>query len=234
MLQQTQVSRVIPKFNIFVDQFPSVGDLASAPLSNVLIAWQGLGYNRRAKFLHQAAQMIVGEYDGVFPSTGHELVKLPGIGANTAGAILNYAFEEPTVFIETNIRSVYFHHFFENAEMVSDAELREVVSATLDYEHPREWFWALMDYGSYLKSQNHGHIKKSRQYVKQSKFIGSNRQVRGAIIRALAQKPATTHELSVALNGDSRVALVCQKLEAEGLIESHNGMWRLTEAIHPS
>jgi len=234
MLQQTQVSRVIPKFNLFIDQFPTVHDLADASLSDVLIAWQGLGYNRRAKFLHQAAQMVENEYGGEFPNNESELVKLAGIGPNTAGAILAYAFEEPSVFIETNIRSVYFHHFFENAEMVNDAELREVVAATLDYEQPREWYWALMDYGSYLKSQNHGQIKKSRHYVKQSAFIGSNRQIRGVIIRALAQKPSTLHELSVAAGKDSRVEAACSRLEIEGLIQKHNDKWRLTEAIHPS
>lgn len=111
MLQQTQVERVIIKFEAFIQQFPDVVTLANAPLSAVLTAWSGLGYNRRAKFLHEAAKMVVREFGGEFPTTHSELVALPGVGTNTAGAILAYSFNIPVSFIETNVRTVYFYHF---------------------------------------------------------------------------------------------------------------------------
>src|SRR6266550_351214 len=112
MLQQTQVNRVLPKFQEFMLRFPTVISLADAPLAEVLRVWSGLGYNRRAKFLHAAAQVVVEKYGGVIPATFTELVTLPGVGKNTAGAVLAYAYNQPVVFIETNIRSVFFHHFF--------------------------------------------------------------------------------------------------------------------------
>lgn len=111
MLQQTQVERVIPKFEAFIDKFPSTKELAKASLADVLTMWSGLGYNRRAKFLHEAAQMIENEFGGTFPDALQELVKLPGVGVNTAGAIVAYSFNQPVSFIETNVRTVYFYQF---------------------------------------------------------------------------------------------------------------------------
>lgn len=149
MLQQTQVERVVPKFLEFTEQFPDFSALASAPLSDVLIAWQGLGYNRRAKYLHELAKAVV-RLDGL-PETLEELVKLPGIGKNTAGAILAYAFDQPVVYIETNIRTVYLHHFFADRFDVDDKELLPFIARTLDHSEPRAWYSALMDYGTFLK-----------------------------------------------------------------------------------
>src|SRR6185437_9030478 len=113
MLQQTQVGRVLPKYQQFLSRFPDVKSLATAPLGDVLKMWNGLGYNRRAKFLWLAAQKIVDGFGGVFPSDVQQLELLPGVGANTAGAIRVYAFNKPAIFIETNIRTVYIHHFFD-------------------------------------------------------------------------------------------------------------------------
>ncbi|HET9174252.1 MAG TPA: hypothetical protein VFN56_03145, partial [Candidatus Saccharimonadales bacterium] len=104
MLQQTQVSRVLGKYQEFLAQFPTVAALANADLGAVLRVWSGLGYNRRAKFLWQTAQLVLSSSSQQFPRSLPELVALPGIGANTAGAILAYAFNEPAVFVETNIR----------------------------------------------------------------------------------------------------------------------------------
>jgi A/G-specific adenine glycosylase len=146
MLQQTQVARVIPKYQSFLEQFPDVQSLAMADLSDVLRVWQGLGYNRRAKFLWQAAGAI--DVLGNFPTTYEELVKLPGIGSNTAGAILAYACNQPVVFVETNVRTVYIHHFFADRIDIHDREILSLVGQTLDREHPREFYWAVMDYGS--------------------------------------------------------------------------------------
>lgn len=112
MLQQTQVARVIPKFNESIAVLPTIEALAQAPLSQVITLWQGLGYNRRAKYLHDSAQYIVATCNSLFPSHEQELLKLPGVGKNTAGAICAYAFNQPALFIETNIRTVYIYHFF--------------------------------------------------------------------------------------------------------------------------
>lgn len=156
MLQQTQVSRVIPKYHEFLRQFPNVQSLAAARLGDVLRAWSGLGYNRRAKYLWQAAQAIADDFGGKFPDSRDQLVQLPGIGANTAGAILAYAFNQPTVFVETNIRTVYLHHFFADTEAISDVQIRKLLEQTLDHEQPREFYWALMDYGASLGAAGGG------------------------------------------------------------------------------
>ena len=213
MLQQTQAARVIPKYHQFLQQFPTVQDLAKAELSQVLTAWNGLGYNRRAKFLWQAAQAI-GEH---FPATMEELVKLPGIGANTAGAIVAYTFNRPVVFIETNIRTVYIHHFFADGDDVHDKQLLPIVQATLDQEHPREWYWALMDYGVFIKTTVGNTARSSKHYTKQSSFVGSKRQIRGRVIRLLTGGPVSRHRLVSEID-DPRLPEVLADLEKEQLI----------------
>ncbi|MCA9327351.1 A/G-specific adenine glycosylase, partial [Candidatus Saccharibacteria bacterium] len=104
MLQQTQVDRVIPKFQAFIAAFPDERILAQASLADVLKLWQGLGYNRRAKFLHDAAKHVVASGD--FPLDEAGLVTLPGVGKNTAGAIMAYAYNQPAIYVETNVRAV--------------------------------------------------------------------------------------------------------------------------------
>lgn len=223
MLQQTQAERVIPKYQQFLQMFPDSQTLASAPLSDVLQAWQGLGYNRRAKFLWEAAKEVTQKNS--FPRTMEELTSLPGVGVNTAGAIMAYAYNRPTVFIETNVRTVYIYHFFEGAEKVSDKDLAELVHATIDDDNPREFYWALMDYGTYLKKQ-HGNIARlSSTYKKQSAFHGSKRQIRGAVIRSLTEKPHTLDELRVAIF-DDRLEEVIKDLTNENLIQ------RTTDTYH--
>ncbi|MBX6334506.1 A/G-specific adenine glycosylase, partial [Candidatus Saccharibacteria bacterium] len=150
MLQQTQVPRVIPKFEAFIRQFTTVQALAAAPLSDVLKAWNGLGYNRRAKFLWQAAGMIVSDFGGRVPEAVSDLVKLPGIGHNTAGAVAAYSYNRPVVFIETNIRTVFIYHFFATEQQVADKAIADLVAKTLP-DNVRDWYWALMDYGTHLK-----------------------------------------------------------------------------------
>ena len=225
MLQQTQVERVIPKFEAFIGAFSDFDVLARAPQSDVLIAWQGLGYNRRAKYLHQLAGEIVER--GSLPGTIEELEKLPGIGKNTAGAICAYAFKQPVVYIETNIRTVYLHHFFSDRFDVDDKELLPVIERTLDSDEPREWYSALMDYGSYLKKQGFGRNNASKHYKKQSKFEGSLRQMRGAILRELIQNPLTAKELQQAVGADTRFKPALEKLIKEALVEQHIDVFRL-------
>lgn len=219
MLQQTQVDRVISKFNEFIKHFPTVADLAKASLGDVLKVWSGLGYNRRAKFLHMAAQKVMADFNGTIPDTLEQLTQLPGIGPNTAGAIMAYSFNQPVVFIETNIRTVYFHHFFEDQALVSDAELRELVAETLDREHPREWYWALMDYGTFLKKQGVGSIAKSKHYKKQAPLKGSLREVRGLILRELAMSDVELSVLQQKLPKDERFENALNALIKENMVQ---------------
>lgn len=229
MLQQTQVDRVIPKFEAFIKAFPTIEVLSEAALSDVLILWSGLGYNRRAKFLFEAAKMIVNEFDGSVPRTRDELTKLPGVGPNTAGAIMNYSFNIPTSFIETNIRTVYFHHFFDDEDKVSDSQIQNIVEQTLDTEHSREWHWALMDYGTYLKKQGVGKNTKSLHYVKQAPLKGSIREVRGIILRRLTRGEMQEDELKTEIVYDERFDVALEGLVADGLVERQNNLLYLTK-----
>lgn len=217
MLQQTQVGRVRPKFIAFITKFPDVQTLAAAPLSHVLAAWSGLGYNRRAKFLHAAAKEITERYNGALPRSQAELVTLPGIGPNTAGAIVAYAFNEPVVFIETNVRSVLIHHFFTDSPLVSEKALQAVAAQVVDKQRPREWYWALMDYGTFIKKAFGNNIGQAKSYRKQSAFEGSLRQVRGQVIALLVEAPRTPEALAIAVT-DARLPQVLAQLAAEKLI----------------
>jgi A/G-specific adenine glycosylase len=228
MLQQTQVDRVIPKFELFISTFPTLHDLATATLSEVLVLWSGLGYNRRAKYLHETAKRVVTDFNGTLPDAYDALVSLPGIGPNTAGAILAYSFNQPVVFIETNVRTVYFHHFFEDQALVTDKELREVVEKTVDTEHPREWYWGLMDYGSYLKKQGAGRIGKSSHYKKQAPLKGSVREIRGLILKALAKKDYVEEQLRLELPQDERFHASVKALIKEGFIKKTGDLLHLT------
>lgn len=219
MLQQTQVPRVLEKYKEFLKQFPTVQALSQASLRDVLHVWSGLGYNRRAKFLYQMAHVVVVEHKGKFPATIEGLQKLPGIGVYTAGAVYAFAYNKPVPIIETNIRTVYIHHFFPTKKSVSDKELMKKIEITLDTQNPREWYWALMDYGSHLKSQGIKNNAKSKHYAKQSKFEGSKRQIRGAIMRELLKKPMTVVSLGKILNKEKEyVRSVLADLVEEKLI----------------
>lgn len=228
MLQQTQVARVIPKFEAFIVAFPSIQSLAQAPLSRVLEQWIGLGYNRRARFLHLAAQAIVQQYGGQVPSERKQLEALPGIGPNTAGAILTYAFNQPVLFIETNIRTVYLHHFFAEEQAVDDKDILALLELTIDVQQPREWYWALMDYGTYLKTTGANNLARSKHYKKQTAFVGSLRQMRGAIVRQLRTGPLRQNELKREVAGDERFEPALSGLLRDGLVEQHDLCFYLT------
>ena len=231
MLQQTQVARVQQKFVGFIRRFPTVQDLAAAPLADVLEQWSGLGYNRRAKFLWQAAGKIVRDFGGDVPGNQEQLTSLPGVGPNTAGAILAYAFNEPVVFVETNIRTVYIHHFFaDHPNAVTDTQLRHVIALTVPPENPREWYWALMDYGTHLKATVGGQLERVKHYKPQSRFEGSRRQVRGRIIKLLVQHDRLTQDELATLLADDRVADVCAELVGEGLVRRSGQQLHLTDS----
>lgn len=194
MLQQTQAPRVIPKYNSFLKKFPDTKTLAKAKLADVLLEWQGLGYNRRALYLKQTAETIEKDFAGKFPKDFKQLTSLHGIGPATAGDILAFAWNIPTVLIETNIRSVFIHFFFKNKEKVSDKEILPLIEKTLDMENPREWYWALFDYGAHLK-ETHNPSRKSSHHVKQSTFKGSHREKRSKILKLILQEPQTEQSL---------------------------------------
>lgn len=196
MLQQTQVQRVLGKYELFLKKFPDFHSLALAPLRTILEEWNGLGYNRRAIALKNIAQIVVQEYCGILPCSVETLTTLPGIGKATAAAIAAFAFQKPTVFIETNIRRVFIHRFFSDRINIRDAEILPLVEKTLDISNPREWYYALMDYGVMLKDICENPNRKSAHYKKQSPFQGSGRQIRGRILRALTfQSPVSENEI---------------------------------------
>ncbi|MEK9179649.1 MAG: A/G-specific adenine glycosylase [Patescibacteria group bacterium] len=192
MLQQTQVNRVISKYTEFISRFPTVDNLAKADKTEVLKVWQGMGYNRRAMYLYESAKIIINKHKSVVPNSVEDLDDLPGIGYATASSICAFAFNTPTVFIETNIRSVFIHFFFENKTDIADKEIITLVEKTLDKKNPRQWYFALMDYGTYLKKTERNPNRKSKHYARQSKFEGSNRQLRGQILKLKLVNPKIT------------------------------------------
>ncbi len=185
MLQQTQTDRVIPKFDQFTAAFADFKTLADAELRDVLGVWQGLGYNRRGKALWDNAKRIVAQYNGQMPHEPEILETFSHIGPNTARSIVAFAFNKPVVFIETNIRTVFLHTFFSGKEQVSDIQLMPLIEKTLDQQNPREWYYALMDYGVHLKKMLPNPSRKSAHHTVQSKFEGSDRQIRGRILKKL-------------------------------------------------
>lgn len=226
MLQQTQVPRVIPKYISFLSEFPSVQDLANARLADVLIQWSGLGYNRRARFLHEAAKMVVDRWGGTIPDGIDRLVKLPGVGYNTAAAISVYTYNRPEVFVETNIRTVYIHHFFDDQAGVADNAITLLLAQTIQGQDPRTFYWALMDYGAYLKRAVGNKAKQSKQYTKQSKFEGSTRQLRGKVLRLLAERSLSSGQLKAEVQ-DDRLGSVLEVLCGEGLISKSAQLYTL-------
>jgi A/G-specific adenine glycosylase len=230
MLQQTQVARVTVKYEAWLQVFPDIETLAKAPLSDVLTMWSGLGYNRRAKFLHQAARCIVDRHAGVVPSEMKSLIALPGVGKNTAGAILAYAHNQPIVFIETNIRTVFLHHFFSDKEEVDDKDIIELIENAIDTENPREWYWALMDYGTHIKRERGNFARLSKHHVRQSRFKGSRREVRGMVLKRLIAGNGSVKvgELTRYIK-DERLDEIVVALEKEGLIKISRAIIKLAD-----
>ncbi|MEY2641119.1 MAG: hypothetical protein RL150_512 [Candidatus Parcubacteria bacterium] len=230
MLQQTQAPRVVPKYLAFMKAFPTMRALANASAREVLAHWSGLGYNRRALNLHRLAKHLVETRRGALPKTHAELVALPGIGPYTAGAIMAFAFNLPHPVLETNIRTVYIHHFFPHQTQVPDSALMEKVTETLDTKRAREWYWALMDYGAHLKTTVGNVSTQSKTYTKQSPFKNSDRAIRGAILKTLLTHPAqSTRALTQKTKAtDTRVKAQLQNLAREGFIKRTGTTWSLS------
>jgi A/G-specific adenine glycosylase len=229
MLQQTQVERVIGKYGEFLAAFPDFRTLASAPLRDVLAAWQGLGYNRRALSLHRAARLVIEEYGGELPSDPRILETFPGVGHATAREIAAFAFRIPAAFIETNIRRVLLHFFFVDRDRVGDREILPIAEAVLDADNPREWHYALMDYGVMLKKTIPNPNLRSAHYHRQSPFRGSPRQRRAMILRFLVSAgEATAVEIGPIIGTDPETtAVMLRELAGEGFLSEDGGRYRI-------
>lgn len=225
MLQQTQTHRVIHKFEEWMQAFPTFAVLAQATLHEVLLVWQGLGYNRRGKYLHEISKKVVVEFDGTLPVDQEVLMTFPGIGQATAASISAFAFNTPTVFIETNIRTVFLYTFFQKKDRVHDREILPLVAQTVDRFNPKEWYYALMDYGVMLKRELKISNRSSAHYAKQSRFEGSDRQIRGQIIRLLTRRGMLRFDdlIDLLACDSSRAQRIIANLSDEGFIGLNNG-----------
>jgi A/G-specific adenine glycosylase len=229
MLQQTQVERVIGTYREFLASFPDLPALAKARTAKLLKLWSGMGYNRRALSLRKLAQVVVNERGGRLPSEPEELKKLPGIGPYTAGAVAAFAFNRPVVFLDTNIRRVFLHEFFPDRTGVRDDEIFPLLTRTFPRKDPRTWYNALMDYGTMLKKEQGNPNRRSAHYRRQGRFEGSNRQVRGAILKALVTGPPMSAAAITRRTGmdAGRVRQNIGKLEQEGFIKKKGKAYSL-------
>ena len=194
MLQQTQTARVEPKYLAWMERFPDAASLAGVDLATLYDAWRGLGYNSRALRLRESARLCAELYGGLPPRDERLLLDLPGVGRYTARAVLAFAYDEPGAFLETNIRAALLFHFFRGADKVPDRDLEAVAEAVLDRDDPRTWYYALMDYGAWLKRREPNPSRRASAYSRQSKFEGSLRQARGAVLRALSAAGSSVAE----------------------------------------
>ena len=210
MLQQTQVDRVIPYFERWLAQFPDLATLASAPTRDVIAAWSGLGYNRRAVNLQRTAQAVVGEHNGIFPTTITELMVLPGIGPYTAGAIAAFAFEQDVVFQDTNMRRVVHRLVFGSdlgEAVASDRDVLAAAAALLPPGHGWLWNQALIEFGALQCTRRRpacvicplqgkcrafpeiqsdiATLPVGTRLKNEGTFAGSNRQYRGRVVETL-------------------------------------------------
>lgn len=230
MLQQTSVPRVMGRYSAFLRTFPSFRKLAGSDVGQVISAWKGLGYNRRALALRESARRITSVFHGRLPRTVEELVQLPGVGHATAAAIIVYTFNIPLVFIETNIRRVFLHTFFPDQSDVPDSLIVPLVEKTVDKENPRDWYYALMDYGTALGAERAGWggnpNRRSRRYKVQSRFEGSLRQLRGKVLGVIIdRKSASMDQIVQMLDADPRLPDALHQLVNEGFLELSRGRY---------
>lgn len=241
MLQQTQVSRVMGRWEQWLETFPTIADLASAPLPPVLELWQGMGYNRRALNLKRCAEEVVAMHDGVVPSDKKALLGLPGIGPSTSAGVRVFAFRQPDMYLETNVRAVFIHELFPGRESVADKELVSLVEATCPQDaRVRAWYYALLDYGAYLKKTMPNPTRRSKHYTRQSKFEGGHRQKRAYLLRRVIDDALSTEDLARDLAQSERasgrqepsveeVRAILDELEREGFVMRRGDAWLCAE-----
>jgi A/G-specific adenine glycosylase len=211
MLQQTQVKRVEEKFKEWMKVYPTLKRLRHSSLKDILIIWQGLGYQRRAKALHQ-----IGASYTAIPRTYEELLLLPGVGSYTASAVCAFAYDMFAYpVLETNIRTALIEFFHEGESEIHDGLLLDDLSRLEKNSKVRKigarvWYYALMDFGAYLKLQKISHNTKSKHYTKQSPYKGSRRELRAKILFAIAHGKI--------LPSDERKEKVIEKLVQEEYI----------------
>ena len=265
MLQQTQVSRVDGRWQRWLERFPTPAALAAAEPADVLDEWQGLGYNRRALAVHRAAQAVC-EAGGQMPVAERDLVTLPGIGPATAAGIRAFAFNLHGVYLETNVRTVLLHELLSGREGVSDRELSALADLTCppdgvdkgtvplstsgagessaeQPDDPRTWYYAMLDYGAYLKRTVPNPSRRAKAHARQSRFEGSHRQKRAEMVRLLlahradpaggAHEDALAKELSQLEQKAGRTAIGAKdaralllELAAEGFCRQDGSIWR--------
>jgi A/G-specific adenine glycosylase len=235
MLQQTQASRVMPAYESFFERFPTLPSLAAAPRAEVVRAWAGLGYNRRAVSLSEAARVIVREHEGAVPSDPELLKRLPGVGPYTAAAIASIAFGVPVAAIDVNIRRVIARLRL-GRDDADDGDVRAAANRWLDRDHPGSWNQALMDVGREhcrpvprcdgcplapsCRFRRSGRPPLSPRRA-QGRFEGSTRQLRGAVVRRLRADPASVGALVKATaSSRERVAAAVRSLVRDGLVRA--------------
>lgn len=249
MLQQTQVERVLPKYREFLRRFPTIASLARASLGDVLRAWSGLGYNRRARYLHDCARAIIAR-GGTWPRTFSGLLELPGVGPSTAAAISSFAFHADEPMIDTNIRRVVCRVFFGNVrdsklevrrKTPSDQVIYTFAKTLIPKNRGKEWNWAMMDVGALLcKAKNHnpkcpfqelhGPVGNFIYKKPQKKFAGSARFYRGRILAALSATPKGVRVpalLNTLRISETRFNQLIKALRKESLIAVKNGVLAL-------
>lgn len=244
MLQQTQTTRVDGRWQRWLERFPTIGALASSSPADVLEEWQGLGYNRRALALLRAAREVA-EADGSMPEGERELTALPGIGPATAAGIRAFAFDLHSVYLETNVRTVFLHELFPGEEGVSDRTIAPLVGLTCPADasdpddDPRTWYYALLDYGAYLKRTVPNPSRRSSSHVRQSRFEGSHRQKRAALLRVLLAHGSSGVDIATVCEelgkeeagagrsplGEKDVRSLLEELSAEGFCRQERGVW---------
>jgi A/G-specific adenine glycosylase len=241
MLQQTQVARVLGFWDRWTAAFPTVDALAAASATDVLERWQGMGYHRRALAFRQAAQICASRYRGQVPRDYRELLELPGVGPATAAGVCVFAYEEPQVYLETNVRTVFLHHFFADCDQVADREIIPLVESTCDHTDPRGWYYALLDYGNHLKGILPNPSRRSRHHTRQSTFEGSVRQKRAELLRLVLAEPGNAASALAAdlnrveesagrtLTDCGEVEVILTTLEREGFLISRHDTWHIAE-----
>jgi A/G-specific adenine glycosylase len=217
MLQQTQVDRVMPYYERWLELFPTAEALADAPTADVIKVWSGLGYNRRAVYLQKTARAVVDEHGGVFPRTREELLKLPGVGPYTAGAIAAFAFEQDVAFMDTNIRRVVHRLAFGSdipARQATEQQVLEAAEKLVPEGFGWIWNQALIEFGALQCTQRRpacvicplqqncaafpaiqtdiAEMPVGVRLKNEAAFHGSNRQFRGRVVEELRQTSSAT------------------------------------------
>ena len=247
MLQQTQTARVVAPWRAFLVAFPTPATCAQAPLGAVLRAWEGLGFHRRAKFLHEAAVVITRDFAGVVPNTVSELRQLPGVGAYTANAVASFAFGRPVAILDTNVGRILARAVAN--ERLSPKRAQELADELRGEADSRLFNQAMLDLGAQFCTSrpqcdacpvasacrwrrdggadpavHSGGVSK-----KQSAFIGSDRQIRGRLLAVLRARPASTADLleSAGTSDEGRFHTILASLVSDGLIERNRSRWQL-------